>query len=35
MNTFETKYMYQNKWTKLSENLFYEDKQEKERKENI
>ncbi len=30
MNTFETKYMYQNKWTKLSEDLFYEDKQEKE-----
>lgn len=29
MEKFITKYMYQNKWTKLSEELFYMDKEEK------
>lgn len=29
MNTFETKYMYQNKWTQLSNDLFHEDKLDK------
>jgi hypothetical protein len=30
MEKFVTKYMYQNKWTKLSEDLFYKDKEEKD-----
>lgn len=29
MNTFETKYMYQNKWTQLANDIFHEDKLDK------